>query len=113
MKRGAEMQHHLVASMGNEPAIRPTVCLEHRQCPGVLDNPVAQNRIHLYEVPVRAHSSITHEISDVLHREQVFAGGHRMLVVLSECALQGVIERVPGLLVPKQPQLIELSSVEN
>ena len=80
----------------------PAVLLEHLKRAQVLDQPVAQRAVELQPVAVGTHAAVADQVARVLHREEVFASGHWVLVVVAQRGLQLEVERITGLLVPEQ-----------
>ena len=99
---GGDVQRHLVAAVRDAAAGRPAVFLEHVQGAQVLHQAVAQRTVELQPVAVRAHAAISDQVACVLHREQIFARRHRVLVVVAQRGLELEVERVARLLVPEQ-----------
>src|SRR5699024_8517371 len=80
-----DVQRDLVSAVRDAPAGGPTVLGEHVQETAVLRQPVAQGRVDLYEVAVRAHTAVADQVPCVLQREQVLTGGDGVAVVLRQC----------------------------
>jgi len=81
--------------------------LEHVERAQVLHQAVAQRAVELQPVAVGAHAAVADQVARVLHREQVFARGHRVLVETAQRGLQLEVERVARLFVPEQVVLRE------
>src|SRR5450631_760490 len=77
-----DVERHLVAAVRNAARGRPAVLAQHVERAQVLDEAVAQRAIELQPVAVGAHPPVAHQVSRVLHREEVLAGGHGLRVVL-------------------------------
>ena len=92
---------------------RPAVLPEHLQRAQVLDQSIRQGTVKLQPVAVAPHAAVANEIARILHRKQVLAGGHRLVVVIGELSLQCVIERVARLLIPEEVILRQLLCVGN
>ena len=91
-----------MAAVRDAAARRPAVLLQHLERAQVLDQAVAQRAVELQPVAVRAHAAVADEVARVLHREQVLAGRHRILVVVAQRGLQLEVQRIARLLVPEQ-----------
>ena len=69
----------------------------------VFGQSVAQRRVDLDVVAVRAHATVADQVASILDGEQVLPGRDGSAVVLREDRVETVVERVADLLVPEQP----------
>ena len=99
---GRDIQRHLVAAVRDAAAARPAVLVQHVQRAQVFDQAVAERAVELQPVAVGAHAAVADQVARILHREQVLAGRHRLVVVAAQGGLQLEVERVARLLVPEQ-----------
>src|SRR3954470_8835720 len=104
---GRDVERHLVPAVRDAAAGGPAVFLEHVERAKVLDQAVAERAIELQPVAIGPHAAVADQVAGVLHREQVLAGRHRVLVVVAQRGLQLEVERVARLFVPEQVVLRE------
>ena len=76
---------------------------QHVERARILDDAIGLRRIDLDDVvALRFQSAETHQVFDVLRREQVLAGGQRRVVDAGDLGKQREIERIARLLEPAQ-----------
>ena len=99
---GSDRERHLMPTVGDAPRRRPAMLPQHVQRAQILDQSVAQGAVELQPIAVWTHAGVANKVARILHREQVFAGGHAVRVMFRELGLQLVIQWIAGLLVPEQ-----------
>src|SRR6478735_8871450 len=102
LERGRDVQGELVSAVRDAAAGGPAVLAQHGLDPQVLGQPVAQRRVDLDDVAVRAHPAVADQVAGVGQREQVLSGRDAAGVVLGHGRVEGVVQRVADLLVPEQ-----------
>ena len=76
---------------------------ENVQCPQIFHEPVRQRTIELKPVTIGPHAAVSEQISSVLVRKQVLAGGERRRIAGRQRRMQEIVERIDRLLIPTQP----------
>src|SRR5471032_1580885 len=99
---GCDIERHLVATVRDAAARRPTVLAQHVERAQILNQAVAQCAVKLQPVAVGAHATVAYQVARVLHREQVLAGGHGILVVIAQGCLQLEVQRITWFFIPEQ-----------
>src|SRR6476661_5898237 len=102
LERGRDVQGELVAAVRDAAAGGPAVLAQHVLDPQVLGQAVAQRRVDLDDVAVRAHPAVADQVAGVRQGEQVLAGGDAAPVMLGHGRVERVVQRVADLLVPEQ-----------
>src|SRR6478752_3553729 len=102
LERGRDVQGELVSAVRDAAAGGPAVLAQPVLDPQVLGQPVAQRRVDLDDVAVRAHPAVADQVAGVGQGEQILAGRDPAPVVLGHGRVQGVVQRVADLLVPEQ-----------
>src|SRR3569832_3035313 len=78
-----DVQRLLMAAVRIAAFAQPTKQMQHVERAQVFDQTVGQRAVELQPVAVRAHAAVADQVASILHREQVFAGRHRLVVVIA------------------------------
>ncbi|MCY1450111.1 hypothetical protein D9M71_668930 [compost metagenome] len=113
MQACSDVQGHLVTTMRHYAARRPTHFFHHLQGAHVLHEPVGQCTVELEIVAIRAHATVTQQVTSILVGEQVFTRSHWQFIVICQFSLQCVVQRIANFFVPEEVVLFDGFRVRN